>query len=219
MKRVLALLLLMVCGLVWLGASGPVQTLNLDETMKLNEIGDCEIKINFILTAAQYATWNQKYGQNPSLLRRDMGKLVSQYDTHDWVVDAKPMERQVSISVGAHGVVSHKGNGNYQFEVPKNWRGGQINNNAIDYNYAESLGPGMLAQYNCKVILPASATGIKDDTGESGERIVRYSVPITAGGKSGWTWVVLTILGVMLLFVGAGITGVGLFTGSKAKKP
>ena len=165
MKRLLATLLLLVCGLASLGASGPVQTLNIDETMKVSEIGDCDIAINFTLTAAQYAMWNQKYGQNPSLLRRDFGKLVSQYDTHDWKVDAKAMERQVAISLRAYGVVTHNGGGNYQFEVPKNWRGGQVNNNAVDYNYAESLGPGVLAQYNCKVILPASATGIKDDTG------------------------------------------------------
>ena len=93
MKRLLATLLLLVCGLASLGASGPVQTLNIDETMKVSEIGDCDIAINFTLTAAQYAMWNQKYGQNPSLLRRDFGKLVSQYDTHDWKVDAKAMER------------------------------------------------------------------------------------------------------------------------------
>jgi hypothetical protein len=219
MKRLLATLLLLVCGLASLGASGPVQTLNIDETMKVSEIGDCDIAINFTLTAAQYAMWNQKYGQNPSLLRRDFGKLVSQYDTHDWKVDAKAMERQVAISLRAYGVVTHNGGGNYQFEVPKNWRGGQVNNNAVDYNYAESLGPGVLAQYNCKVILPASATGIKDDTGASGERLMRYSVPAAAApARAGWLWLVPTVLGLLICLLGVGIMGIGVFTGSAKKK-
>src|SRR5581483_3573032 len=129
---------------------------------------------------------NQKYGQNKSLLKRDMGKLVSQYDTHDWDVKVNDMDRQVTVSLGANGGVQYKGHGKYLFPVPKNWRGGDRNGTTLSYNFVEAIGAGAVGQYNVKVNLPADAKDIKlDDTNDSGERAVSYVVAsdVASSGK------------------------------------
>jgi hypothetical protein len=93
------------------------------------------------------------------------------------------------------------------FPVPKNWRGGDRNGTTLSYNFVEALGTGAVAQYNAKVTLPADTKDIKDDTGDSGERVVSYIVPSTIGSSGRKTAMfasggALAALGVMLLIAG-----------------
>ncbi|MFO0745457.1 MAG: hypothetical protein U1F43_07270 [Myxococcota bacterium] len=180
-------------------ATPPVQTIAFDETMTLDALGDATFSIGFSLTASQYANWHQKYGENKSLIKRDVGKVVSQFDTYDWDVQVKEMDRRVEVAVKAHGAVKHLGNGVYELEVPKSWKGGARDGQTIGYNYVESLGIGLIGQYNVKVVLPPSAGDIVDATGESGERVLRYHAPVPGGGPN-----------VVLLAVGAGVLALGL---------
>jgi hypothetical protein len=208
MKRVLTMMLLMMCVVMFAGAGSPLSTISFDESMKIDAIGDAAVAINLTLTAQQFVNWNQKYGQNQSLLKRDLGKVLSQYDTYDWSVQTDPMERKVSIGVKAHGAVKHKGGGVYEFDVPKDWKGGQHNANSIDYNSLESLGNGAIAQLNSKLILPAECTDIKDDTGEAGQRVVRYTVPMKSTRHY-----ILAIFGGLLMIGGLGFAGLGVIVG------
>jgi hypothetical protein len=200
------LMLVMVGCAATLAAGESLQTIGFNQEMKINALGDCEINIDFKLNAQQYAAWNQKYGQNKSLLKRDLGKLVSQYDAYDWKIDVREMERQVMVGVKAHGVVKHNGGGRYEFPVPKNWKGGAKNGNTLEYNYIEPFGTGVVAQYQIKLVLPDTATDIKDDVGESGEPVLRYAVPV--GGSHGG---ILLTLGIMGMVAGLGVMGVGVF--------
>jgi hypothetical protein len=209
MKRVLTMMFVLVCVGFFAGAGSPLSTISFDETMKIDAIGDAALTINLTLTAQQYANWNQKYGQNESLLKRDMGKVLSQYDTYDWTVIPDGMNRKVAIGVKAQGAVKHKGGGVYEFDVPKNWKGGQKNANSIDYNSIESLGSGSIAQFNCKLILPPDVTDIKDDTGEAGQRVLRYTVPMKSTRHY-----ILAIFGGLIMIGGLGIAGLGLIVGA-----
>src|SRR5262249_43950279 len=128
------------------------------------------------------------------------------------------MDRTVNVGIKAHGLVLHRGNGQYEFDVPKNWRGGDRNGNTISYNFVDSSAD-VVEQFNCKVVLPAEATGVKDDTGESGQKVLRYLVPVAS---SKVRWVVLSIGGfITLAGLGLMLLGVivGLFMGRKKKQP
>jgi hypothetical protein len=201
---------LMVC----MGAGPGMQTIAFDEIINVDELGDATATVNFTLTASQFANWNQKYGQNKSLLKRDMEKVFSQYDTYDWDVKIKEMERQVSVSFKAHGLVTHKADGRYEFPVPKNWKGGQISGKSIDYNFVEPMGGGSIAQFNAKVNLPSKAKDIQSAVGESGEKIIRYDVPV--GGVNWLKWSLMGVGG-MVLMLGVLVMGVGLLLGGGKK--
>jgi len=184
------------------GAEAPqIQTMLFDQTITIDPLGDAAIGITLSLNATQYMGWQQKYGQNKALLKRDLSKFVSQYDTYNWDVQTNEMERRVTITMSAHGAVKHRGGGQYEFDVPKNWRGGQLRGNVVDYNYVESLGVGVVGQYSVKVVLPGSARNIATTTGESGEPVVRYQVPVRHHGIT----LGLFIPGVMSLLIGAGL--------------
>jgi hypothetical protein len=214
MKR-LAFTTLLLLTLTFSTGAGPgFQTIAFDEVMNVNPLGDADMTVAFTLTASQFASWNQKYGQNKSLLKRDMEKIFSQYDTYDWDINIKEMERQVTVGLKAHGLVQYKKNGRYEFPVPKSWKGGQIVGHSIDYNFVEPLGAGALAQFNAKVNLPESASAIHSDTGESGEKIIRYDVPV---GSINWLkWSVMG-MGGMILLLGTLVAGVGLILSAPKK--
>ena len=216
MKRLLGMLFVLVCLGLFAGAGPGMPTISIGEEMKIDAIGDGAIGINLTLTAAQYANWNQKYGPNKSLLKRDMGKFVSQYDTYDWEVKSSDMDRTVSIGIKAHGLVTHLGNGRYEFDVPKDWKGGDRNGNTVSYNFVETSA-GLVEQFNCKVTLPPEARDVKEDTGESGQRVLRYAVPVASKTH----WIVLS-LGALISLGGLGIMVlgliVGLFTGGRKSK-
>lgn len=188
-------------------------TMNLEETMKVDAIGDGVMTIKMGFNAEQYLGWQSKYGQNPSLLKRDMGKFVSQYETSDWDVQQNQMERKVTISVKIRGCVIHKGGGLFEFRVPKQWRGGDRSGNVYSYNFVEAAPGGGVIQNNVKLILPESASHFAEDKSESGDPIVQYSVPIGGAGK------VLLWFGVGLMAIGAVLAGVSFLIRGPAVSP
>jgi len=187
-------------------AGPPIDTMSFDETIALDPLGDAAITLTFTLSAPQYQNWQQKYGQNKALLKRDLSRVVSQYETYNWDAQTNEMERRITVSVSAHGAVVHRGGGQYELDVPKNWRGGQVNGTTLEYNYVESLGVGLVGQYNVKVVLPSDARDIAKTTGESGEPVVRYTVPVTRRAGT----LVLLISGVMTLVLGAVLMSVAV---------
>lgn len=202
--RTLFLILTVIVTTASLTLAASLPTLTLDEQMAITDLGDCSIRINFKLTAAQYIGWNQKYGQNKSLLKRDMGKLLSQYETSDWKIDVDEMDRQVTLSLRAYGVVKHNGNGEYEFDVPKGWNTGGRSGNTLNYNVTQADSESVV-QLQIKLILPESAQNIKDDTGESGQAVVRYTVPQQQHAGTS----VSLVLGIILAALGLGVVAVG----------
>ena len=203
--------LCMMCLLVLL-ASVPtraedLQTLNIDETMTIDPIGNADIVIKFKLSASEFQAWQSKYGQNSSLLRRDLGKFVSQYDTSDWDVQEKQMDREVTVSLKAKGVLKYHGNGEFEFKVPKAWRGGDRSNNIVTFNYVESIAPGMISQNSVKVILPEKATNFRDNTSEEGDKVVAYTLATSSAGGSWMLWTGSSVILAGLLVCATGFLG------------
>lgn len=173
--------------------------LNIDQTMNVGENGDGKCTFRMTFTAAQFQNWQAKYGQNVSLLKRDMGKTVSQYETANWRVDVNQMEREVVITFDAVGVTVYKGNGTYEFTVPKAWRGGDRNGTSFTYSYVEALGPSLQSHNTIRLNLPATASGFKDSQSETGETVIAYKLPVKAARPA---WLLMAGTGGVVLGLG-----------------
>lgn len=206
-----ALLLLMLSLAFFAGArnaaaqnKNAVETLNLDQAMTVDNNGIATLKIKMTLTAAQFVNWQQKYGPNKSLLKRDMGKVLSMYDTYDWDVTEKQMDREITITVKARGAIINKGGGTYEFRVPKDWRGGERHDNTFTFNYVEGIGGGAVAQTNVRLTAPADAYNFREQLSEAGDKVIQYSLPVA--GKSAW----MLTAGLLFTVLGAGVIGATL---------
>lgn len=188
-----------------------VETMNFDQVMEVDELGEATIAIKMTFTAAQFQNWQQKYGSNKSLLKRDMNKFISQYETYDWDVTEKQMSREITVTLKAKGTVIHKGRGVTEFRIPKEWRGGERRDNTFTFNYVEGIAPGVVGQFNVKLVAPKSATNFREQLSETGEKVIQYSVP-TVGRK---TWMLTA--GVITCVLGAGLLGLA-FVGKTAPK-
>jgi hypothetical protein len=190
-----------------------IETLNFDQTMQVDDAsGVATVSIKMKLTAAQFQNWQNKYGSNESLLKRDMNKVLSQYDTFDWSVNKNNMEREVVVSLKARGAVLHKGGGLFEFRVPKEWRGGERHDNVFSFNYIEPLGPGSVGQYNVKLITPANASNFREQLSEQGEKVIHYTVPVAGSGA----WMLVT--GIILSLAGLGVIGLWAVGGTTASR-
>ncbi len=204
MRKLLILALLVAMASLGVLAQG-LQTLNIDQAMRIDATGDGAMTIKFTLTAEQFQKWQMKFGQNQAFLRREMQKFVSQYETRDWEVQEKQMDRTETIALKILGAVIHKGGGLFEFRVPKQWRGGERTGSTFAYNYVESMGPGAVTQTNVKLILPESASRFTEEKAETGDRIIQYTLP-TAGYRAMAPW-----LGLLLLIPGMALAAIGLF--------
>jgi hypothetical protein len=181
---------------------GGTSVVNIDQHMVVDMHGNAQVTVQMKLTAPQFQQWQMRYGQNPSLLRREMGKLVSQYDTYDFNVVKNEMERQVTVSFKVRGMIRYKGRGLFEFDVPKQWRGGQRVGGEYQFHYPESLGPNQIAQHTVKVTLPAKAGGFNEQLSEDGDKLIQYRMKVgQSGGGS-------LIGAIVLLLVGAVLVGV-----------
>jgi hypothetical protein len=163
----------------------PPDVLQSNEKQTIDALGDATLAIELKLTAKQYVLWKQKYGNNPSILRRDMGRLISQYETSNFDVEQDDMDRVVRVTLDAKGVVTYKGDGRFEFKVPKEWTGGQRVGNEYRFNYIQSIGPNSLMQHNVVTVLPAGASDIQDQLSEEGEKVVQYTLTRPSQGV-GW---------------------------------
>jgi len=205
--------LAVVCAVVFAPAAqaqSKLQTINFEQVMQVDEVGNARVAITITLNAAQWTAWQQKYGQNKALLKRDMNKYMSQYETSDWDVSEKPMDRKLTITLTAKGTVVYKGDGRFEFKLPKDWKGGERNGTTFTYNYIEDIGGGVVGQFAVKLTLPKDAGSFKDEgTTDRGERVIQYVRPVS--GSRGWVlWT-----GLFLIVAGGAAAGYARFAPGK----
>jgi len=177
--------ILLFVALIPLALPAPeLQTINIDQTLTVDAIGDGVQSLKLTLNGAQFETWQSKYGRNQSLLKRDMNRYVSQYETSGWDMQVNQMDRIVNISCKIKGAILYRGGGIFEFRVPKTWRGGERHENTYFFNYVEPAGNGVVSQNNVRLVLPVSASNFSDDKAETGDRIIRYRLAV--GGIAVW---------------------------------
>lgn len=179
--------------------------LNFDQQINVNELGDGVFRIHMSFNAAQFQVWQQRFGSNPSLLRREVSKQLSQYEITDIQLDKNEMEREVDVTVKASGVTRNKGEGRIEMDVPKDWRLVNKDGNELKFNYLESVGNGVSIQHFITVELPEGATEVSDPAPSvGGQNRVTYQQPMHSQSNLD------LILGGVLALLGATAVGMGL---------
>jgi hypothetical protein len=161
-----------------------LQTISIDQTLSVDRIGDGVMVLKLTLNGEQFQNWQSKYGQNQSLLKRDLGQYVSQYEAYGWDMQVNQMDRIVTITCKFRGAILHLGGGLFEFRVPKAWRGGERHDTTFSFNFIQPAANGVVIQNNVKLTLPASASDFADDKSETGDRVIRYRLPV--GGIGVW---------------------------------
>ena len=201
MKLIFGILISMAAAA--LGAND-IETLNVDQTLTFDPIGDGVMTLKLTLNGEQFQNWQSKYGTNQSLLKRDMTVYVSQYEASGWDMQVNQMDRIVNITCKFKGAILYRGGGVFEFRLPKAWRGGDRNGTVYTFNYIEPVGNGSVSQTNVRLILPAEASNFTDDKSENGDRVIRYHLPVGSAG----TW--LLWAGIAALLIGAAAAGYAL---------
>ncbi|MGA2328057.1 MAG: hypothetical protein ABSH05_17400, partial [Bryobacteraceae bacterium] len=155
-----------------------LQTISIDQTLSVDRIGDGVMVLKLTLNGEQFQNWQSKYGQNQSLLKRDLGQYVSQYEAYGWDMQVNQMDRIVTITCKFRGAILHLGGGLFEFRVPKAWRGGERHDTTFSFNFIQPAANGVVIQNNVKLTLPASASDFADDKSETGDRVIRYRLPV-----------------------------------------
>jgi hypothetical protein len=181
-----------------------LSTVSVDQTLTIDRIGNGVMTLKLTLDGGQFQNWQSKYGQNQSLLKRDMYRYVSQYEISGWDMQTNQMDRIVTISCKLKGAILYRGDGLFEFRVPKSWRGGERHENIFSFNYVQSAGRGV-TQTNVRLVLPSAAYNFADDKAETGDRIIRFHLSV--GGNAAWVlWV-----GIALLLLGLAALGYAFF--------
>jgi len=188
---------------------GQPSVVTVETSVVVEDNGDSRLSTSIEMTAQQFAGWKEKYGLNPSLLRRDMGKTMSQFETLDFKVDQNDMDREVTVSFLVKGMVVHKGGGRYEMTVPENWEGGRRVGNEYEFHYPESIDPNTIAQNSVRVTLPDDASGFREQLAEQGDKVIEYRMPRQSSGK------IQLMAGALLGVVGVVLVGLSYLGGKR----
>lgn len=200
--RLLLLVLFVALGLT-AGAARAQGTMHIEQTIDVDALGDGTFEMVMTFNASQFQTWQDRFGTNPALLRRDITRSLSQYDVTDFKLDKNELDRKVTITLNASGMTRYKGAGLFELDVPKDWRLGDKDDNVLKFTYLEPAG-AMTIQHNVTINLPENVSDVTDPhRAEGGVQRMTYTLPVKERSS------MLLILGVVLLVAGLAVTAVG----------
>lgn len=81
--------------------------------MRIDSIGDAQVKVSMEMNASQWQTWLQSVGNNPALLKRNMERQLPGYFLTDYNLEKNDMERSFTFSFKAYGVCEVDKNGKW----------------------------------------------------------------------------------------------------------
>ncbi|MEM7809532.1 MAG: hypothetical protein AAF561_15595 [Planctomycetota bacterium] len=192
---------------------GQTQVMPMTIDIELDELGDATIRFQMTMNAQQWQGWKQQYGDNPSLLRRDMGQFVSQYVVDDFDLDQDDMDRTMVMTIKARGVARHRGDGSYELELEPGMGSGneQDNGTTFIYNYTQEEDAGVLMTVTQTIKLPEDVEDASERTDSAGRPVLAYEVDVDTGSGGGF----LTIAGIVLLVLGLAVVPFA-FVGGKS---
>ena len=200
--RFVPLLLLVVLALAG-GTARAQETMHVEQTIDVDELGDGTFKMLMTFTASQFQAWQDRFGDNPALLRRDITLNLSQYDVTGFNLEKNELDREVTITLSASGMTRYKGDGLFELDVPKNWKLANKDKNVLKFTYLEPAGM-MTIQHHVTINLPEAASDVTDPhRAEGGMQRMTYTMPVKRDSS------LMLILGIVLLVAGLAVTAVG----------
>ncbi len=183
------LLFVFVCSLSF----GEKIVINLDVTV--NKVGDAKIVYTQKATAMQWKNMVRVYGNNPSLLKREIIASLPSYKLENFSFKRDDMNRTMIFSFDARGVVKYLGDGRWEFEYDKKYTPKKITETKWFFTNSETNG-NVLYEYDLSISLPKGAEDVKLTQNEFSKSVLRY----TLKPETGLSW--LTIIGGVLFFAG-----------------
>lgn len=175
-----------------------------DIEVAIDGLGNADISATFTLPAAQWRLWNQTYGQNGYLLKRDFEHQFSAVVLHDFKLERDEMNRTATFRMKGEASAEYRGNGVWEAELEKGARGTKLSDTV--WQFAKSTGEGgAILQQNFRVKLPEGARGAEQVDGELGIPVLRYTLRppnrtpwlLAAGGALGIAGLALLLLGLL----------------------
>jgi hypothetical protein len=172
--------------LVALGLSSPetahAQSANVmqqDMDVTIDAVGNAEATLKFVLPAMQWQVWKQNYGQNPSLLKRDMQHRFSAMVLRDFAVENDDMNRTATLKLKADADAEYRGNGEWEVELEKGARSARLTDTLWQFTKTSTEG-GIVTQQTFRLKLPDGARGSVEATNDFGTPVLRYQI---GGGR------------------------------------
>ena len=166
MKKIIILLLLLSLSLF-------AEKITLQLNMNVNEYGDAKVIWVQKATALQWKKLLQTYGNNPSLLKRDIFSSLSEYELSNFSFKRNDIERTMVFSFDAKGVVKYKGNGIWHYRYEKNFTPKKISPTEWFFTNTEQEG-GVVIEYDESLKLPKRAKNAHLSTNEFDEKVLEY---------------------------------------------
>ena len=63
---------------------------------EIDDLGDCEVKLTLKMNAQEWVGWKNQYGNNPSLFKRDISKLFTQFEVCLLYTSPSPRDKRQS---------------------------------------------------------------------------------------------------------------------------
>ncbi len=166
--------------------------------MKVNENGDARIIWTQKATASQWKMLLQMYGNNPSLLKREIIASLPGYELTNFSFQRKDIDRTMIFSFDARGVVKYKGDGIWHFKYEKIFTVKKISPTEWFFTNTENEG-GTLFETDISLKLPQKAKNAHLTTNEYDEKVLEYYLKPSIFTKfSIWVYI-----GLGLIFIAA----------------
>lgn len=178
--------------------------------MKIDSIGNADIKISMTMNANQWQMWSQTFGNNPALLKRNIEKEMPGFFLDDYKLEKNDMERSFNFTFKAYGVceVNKKGTWIVSTEQ-KNPDLTQL----TDHKYmmvSTDVANGM--QETTIIEFPESAKNIKQTKDAFDKTQFEFDMKEIRSGINWFLWI-----GILLAVAGGGWAGLISFTNKQPK--
>jgi hypothetical protein len=168
----------------------------------IDGLGNVDVTMKFVLPAQEWDTWRQNYGQNPSLLRRDLQHQFSAMVLKDFAVENDDMNRTAIVKFKGEANAEYKGNGVWEAELERGARSVKVSDTHWQFTRMSTEG-GIPVQQTFRINLPDGARNSAEATDEFGTPVLRYEL---GGGRRFPTLLIGAIasaaLGLLLVVTG-----------------
>lgn len=180
------------------------QTLQLNNDVKIDSIGNAQFEVSGKLTAQQWLAWNYMYGGGQaSIVKKNIERSLSPYYVCDFKYTPNEMDRTFSIQYKAKGTVEYLGKDKWVAQVGlKDAQPVKLTENSFNCVTTQANG-NIITQTTMKCTLPSDATDMQFDKDEFGNVLVKFKRPtetsIIAGNNN-------------IKMAGYSLTGIGLLS-------